>query len=66
MDEELDFKEIRVQKAKESIKNQRQVEGNCQSLLEIIFKINYIYKNSIDIISCIYYYIKELIFSTFI
>ena len=31
MDEELDFKEIRVQKAKESIKNERQVEGNCKS-----------------------------------
>ena len=66
MDEEVEFKEKIIKKAKELIKNERQSEGNCKSLLQIIFKTNYISNNSIDIISCLLDYIKEQIFSKYL
>ena len=48
-------------KYKESINNDQDLEGDCKSLLDKIFTNNYIDKNSIDIISCLLEYIKELI-----
>ena len=53
MEEEIDFKKKIIEKIKELINNDKNLEGNCKSLIEKIFKDNYIDKNSIDIISCL-------------
>ena len=66
MDEEVDFKEKIIEKAKELIDNDKDAEGDCKSLMDKIFKINYIGKNSIDIISCLLDYIKEQIFGKYL
>ena len=64
MDEKEDFKNKIINKAKELIKNDKEAQGNCKSLLEKIFKS--INKNSVDIISCLLDYIKEKIFSEYL
>ena len=64
MDEEEDFKKKIINKTIELITNDKKVQGNCKSLLEIIFKN--VGKYSIDIISCLLDYIKEKIFSEYL
>ena len=64
MDEEEDFKNKIINKAIEFIKNDKEAQGNCNSLLEKIFKN--IGKYSVDIISCLLDYIKEKIFSEYL
>ena len=66
MDEEIDFKEKIIEKAKILIENERQAEGSCKSLLDTIYKTNYIGRNSIDIISSLLDYIKEKILSEYL
>ena len=66
MDDEIEFKEKIIEKAIKLINNDKQAEGNCKNLLEKIFKMNYINKNCIDIISCLLDYIKEQIFSRYL
>ena len=64
MDTEDDLKKKIIDKAFEFIKNDKDAQGNCKSLLEIVFKnIN---KNSVDIISCLLDYIKEQIFDKYL
>jgi hypothetical protein len=53
-------------KVKELIKIDRDAEEDCQSLVNKIFKENYINKKTIDIISCILDYIKENIFKKYL
>ena len=60
--EEVDFKRKIIEKAKELIDKDKESEGKCKSLIDKIFRTNYINKNSLDIISCLLDYIKEQIF----
>ena len=66
MDEEVSFKEKIIEKAKELINNDKEAEGDCKSLIDKIFNMKYIGKNTIDIISCLLDYIKEQIFSKYL
>ena len=66
MDEEVDFKKKIIKKAKELIDNDKEAEGKCKSLINKLFKMNYITKNSLDIISCLLDYIKEKIFDKYL
>ena len=66
MEEEVDFKEKIIDKVKDLINNDKDSEGSCKSLIDKIFKLNYIGKNTIDIISCLLDYIKEKIFSKYL
>ena len=66
MEEDVEFKEKIIDKVKDLINNDKDSEGNCKSLIEKIFKMNYIGKNSIDIISSLLDYIKEQIFSKYL
>ena len=63
MEEEVNFKEKIIDKVKELIKNDKDLEGNDKSLMDKILKTNYIGKNTVDIISCLLDYIKEQIYS---
>ena len=58
MNTEEDLKKKIINKAFELIKNNKEAQGNCKSLLEIVFKK--ISKNSVDIISCLLDYNKNL------
>ena len=58
-----DFKERIIKKAKELIDEDKNAFGDCGSLIDKMFKDNYINKNSIDLISCIRDYIKDNIFN---
>ena len=64
--EDVAFKQDIIMKAKELIKNERESEGNCKRLLEIIYKTNYIGNNSIDIISILLDYMREQIFCKYL
>ena len=66
MDDDTEFKENIINKAKALIGLNKEAEGNCQSLIDKIFMNNYIGKNSIDIISCLLDYIKDQIFSKYL
>ena len=66
MDEEVDFKEKIIEKAKNLINDNIEIEGDFRSLLDKILKMNYIGKNNIDIISYILDYIKEQIFNKYL
>ena len=66
MDEEVDFKRKIIDKAKELIDNDKEAEGKCKSLIDKLFKTNYIDRNSQDIISCLLDYIKEKIFGKYL
>ena len=58
-----DFKNDLIRKAKEIINEDKDINGDCGSLINKIFQKNYINPNSIDLISCIIEYIKEKIFN---
>ena len=64
MDEDTDFKQKIILKAKQLIENDKEAEGDCKSLVDKIIKN--MGKNSIDIISCLLDYIKEQIFSKYL
>ena len=59
---DIGFKDDLIKKVKELIERDKDAQGDCQSLINKMFKENYINKNSVDIISCILDYIKENIF----
>jgi len=63
-DEEQDFKKKIIEKAKQLIKADKEAQGDCNSLIERIFKN--IDKNSLDIISCLLDYIREKIFDKYL
>ena len=66
MDEEIDFKEKIIGKAKELINLDKDSIGNCNILIDNILSKNYIGKNCIDIISYLLDYIKEQIFNKYL
>ena len=66
MNKDLEFKNDLIKKAKELIEIDNDAQGNCQSLVDKMFKENSINKNSIDIITCILDYIKENIFKKYL
>ena len=63
---DIEFKNELIKKVKELIKIDRDAKEDCQSLVNKIFKENYINKKTIDIISCILDYIKENIFKKYL
>ena len=58
-----DFKNKIIEKAKELIEKDKDSPEDCKSIVNKMFKENYMNKDKIDIISCILDYIKEKIFS---
>ena len=66
MDNEKDFKNELIKKAKKLIYTDEELEGDCQNLVIKKLKNEYIDKNTIDIISCIIDYAKEQIFSKYL
>ena len=62
-EERRDFKERIIAKLKELINDDEDLVGKGKSLIDKIFKANYIGKNSIDNISFLLDYIKKNIFS---
>ncbi len=58
-----DFKNKIKEKAKELIEMDKNAQADCNSLVDKMFKENYMNKNKIDIISCILDYIKENVFA---
>ena len=52
-----DFKNKIIEKAKELIEMDKDAQTDCNSLIDKMFKENYVNKNKIDIISCIFEYI---------
>jgi hypothetical protein len=65
MDKDKDFKNEIIKKAKKLINNDEEVKRNGKCLIDKILKMNYINENSIDLISCVLDYIKEVIFSKY-
>ena len=63
---EPDFKNKIIEKAKELIETDKNSPEDCFSLVNKMFKENYMNKNKTDIISCILDYIKENIFSKYL
>ena len=61
-----DFKNKIIDKAKELIETDKNSPEDCFSLVNKMFKENYMNKDKIDIISCILDYIKENIFSKYL
>ena len=66
MIKDIEFKDDLIKKAKELIEIDKDAQGDCQSLVNKMFKENHINKNSLDIISCILDYIKENIFKKYL
>ena len=66
MIKDIEFKNDLIKKAKELIEIDKDAQGDCQSLVNKMFKEHHINKNSIDIISCILDYIKENIFKKYL
>ena len=66
MEKESGFKDELINKAKKLIEIDKEAQGDCQSLINKIFKENHINKNSIDIVTCILDYIKENIFKKYL
>ena len=66
MNSEVNFRDDIIKKAKQLINNDKEANGNCKNLVDKLLQINYIGKNSLDIISCILDYIKEEIFSKYL
>ena len=60
-----DFKNEIIKKAKKLINNDEEVKRNGKYLIDKLIKMNYINENSIDLISCVLDYIKEVIFSKY-
>ena len=65
MDKGKDFKNEIIKKAKKLINNDEEVKRNGKYLIDKLIKMNYINENSIDLISCVLDYIKEVIFSKY-
>ena len=65
MDKGKDFKNEIIKKAKKLINNDDEVKRNGKYLIDKLIKMNYINENSIDLISCVLDYIKEVIFSKY-
>ena len=63
MENNKDFKKSIIKKAKELIDEDKNVKGDCGSLIVKMFNENYINKNSIDLISCLMDYIQEKIYN---
>jgi hypothetical protein len=63
---DIEFKNNLIKKAKELIEIDKDAQEDCQSLVNKMFKENYINKYSLDIISCILDYIKENIFKKYL
>ena len=61
-----DFKNKIIDKAKELIEMDKDAQADCNSLVDKMFKENYVNKNKIDIISCILDYIKENVFAKYL
>ena len=61
-----EFKNDLIKKAKELIETDKNAQGNCQSLINDMFKKDCIGKNNIDIITSILDYIKENIFKKYL
>ena len=61
-----DFKNKIIEKAKELIEMDNDAQADCNSLVNKMFKENYVNKNKIDIISCILDYIKENVFAKYL
>ena len=61
-----DFKNKIIEKAKELIETDKDAEDDCPSLINKMFRENYVNKDKIDIISCILDYIKENVFSKYL
>jgi len=61
-----DFKNKIIKKAKELIETDKNTPDECFSLVNKMFKENYMNKDKIDVISCILDYIKENIFSKYL
>ena len=66
MDKDEEFKDKIIDKAKKLIDSDKEAEGDCKKLIDKILKMNYIGKNSLDIISCLLDYIKEEIFNKYL
>ena len=66
MIKDIEFRNDLIKKAKELIEIDKDAQGDCQSLINKMFKEHHINKNSIDIISCILDYIKENIFKKYL
>ncbi len=66
MTKDIEFKDDLIKKAKELIDIDKDAQGDCQTLVNKMFKENHINKNSLDIISCILDYIKENIFKKYL
>jgi hypothetical protein len=47
------IKEKIIEKVKDLINDDKDSEGDCKSLIEKLFQINCVGKNSIDIITCL-------------
>ena len=60
------FKNKIIEKAKELIETDKNTSDDCFSLVNEMFKKNYMNKDKIDVISCILDYIKENIFSKYL
>ena len=61
-----DFKNKIIEKAKELIETDKDAEDDCPSLINKMFRENYVNKDKIDIISCILDYIKENVFAKYL
>jgi len=61
-----EFKDKIIEKAKELIEEDKNSPDDCFSLVNEMFKVNYMNKDKIDIISCILDYIKENIFAKYL
>ena len=61
-DENNNFKMKIIKKTKDLIDKDKQDEGDCKNIIDKIFKENYVSKNTLDIISCIFEYIKEKVY----
>ena len=62
MSNDLEFKNGLIKKAKELIEIDDDVQGSCLNIINKMFKLKLINKNSIDLITCLFDYIKENLF----
>jgi len=65
MNKDKDFKNDIIKKVNKLINNDEEDYGNCKSIIDKLMQMNYIDKNSLDIISCFLDYIGEEIFSKY-
>ena len=63
MENNKDFKQNLIKRAKELIVEDKNAKGDCGTLIDKMLNDNYINKNCVDLISCIMDYIKDNIFN---